>query len=69
MEQIINWVSSKKDNELKLTQEEEMLVKMLREKKNGILNQYLVNLGVSKDFEFNNSTVVLFFYNNKSYRL
>ena len=65
MEQIINWVSNKNDNKLKLTPEEEMLVKMLREKKDGILNQYITNLGVSRDFEFNNSTIVLFFYNNK----
>ena len=65
MEKIINWIDNKKEGRIKLTPEEELLVKTLREKKNSILNQYSTNLGVDKNFKFNESTTVLFFYNNR----
>ena len=65
MEKIINWIDNKKEGRIKLTPEEELLVKTLREKKNSILNQYSTNLGVDKNFKFNESTIVLFFYNNR----
>ena len=65
MEKIINWIDNKKEGRIKLTPEEELLVKTLREKKNSILNQYSTNLGVDKNFKFNESTIVLFFYNDR----
>lgn len=65
MEKIINWIDNKKEGRIKLTPEEELLVKTLREKKNSILNQYSTNLGVDKNFKFNESTTVLFFYNDR----
>ena len=65
MEKIINWIDNKKEGRIKLTPEEELLVKTLREKKNSILNQYSTNLGVDRNFKFNESTIVLFFYNNR----
>lgn len=65
MEKIINWIDNKKEGRIKLTPEEELLVKTLREKKNSILNQYSTNLGVDRSFKFNESTTVLFFYNNR----
>lgn len=65
MEKIINWIDNKKEGRIKLTPEEELLVKTLREKKNSILNQYSTNLGVDRNFKFNESTTVLFFYNNR----
>ena len=65
MEKIINWNDNKKEGRIKLTPEEELLVKTLREKKNSILNQYSTNLGVDKNFKFNESTTVLFFYNDR----
>lgn len=65
MEKIINWIDNKKEGRIKLTPEEELLVKTLREKKNSILNQYSTNLGVDRNFKFNESTIVLFFYNDK----
>ena len=65
MEKIINWIDNKKEGRIKLTPEEELLVKTLREKKNSILNQYFTNLGVDKNFKFNESTTVLFFYNDR----
>ena len=34
MEKIINWIDNKKEGRIKLTPEEELLVKTLREKKN-----------------------------------
>ena len=65
MEKIINWIDNKKEGRIKLTPEEELLVKTLREKKNSILNQYSTNLGVDRNFKFNESTTVLFFYNDR----
>lgn len=65
MEKIINWIDNKKEGRIKLTPEEELLVKTLREKKNSILNQYSTNLGVDRNFKFNENTIVLFFYNDK----
>ena len=65
MEKIINWIDNKKEGRIKLTPEEELLVKTLREKKNSILNQYSTNLGVDRNFKFNESTIVLFFYNSR----
>ena len=65
MEKIINWIDNKKEGRIKLTPEEELLVKTLREKKNSILNQYSTNLGVDKNFKFNESTTVLFFYKDR----
>ena len=65
MEKIINWIDNKKEGRIKLTPEEELLVKTLREKKNSILNQYSTNLGVDRNFKFNESTIVLFFYNDR----
>ena len=65
MEKIINWIDNKKEGRIKLTPEEELLVKTLREKKNSILNQYSTNLGVDRNFKFNESTAVLFFYNDR----
>ena len=65
MEKIINWIDNKKEGRIKLTPEEELLVKTLREKKNSISNQYSTNLGVDRNFKFNESTTVLFFYNNR----
>lgn len=65
MEKIINWIDNKKEGRIKLTPEEELLVKTLREKKNSILNQYSANLGVDRNFKFNESTTVLFFYNDR----
>ena len=50
MEKIINWIDNKKEGRIKLTPEEELLVKTLREKKNSILNQYSTNLGVDRNF-------------------
>lgn len=65
MEKIINWIDNKKEGRIKLTPEEELLVKTLREKKNSISNQYSTNLGVDRNFKFNESTTVLFFYNDR----
>ena len=65
MEKIINWIDNKKEGRIKLTPEEELLVKTLREKKNSILNQYSANSGVDRNFKFNESTTVLFFYNDR----
>ena len=65
MEKIINWIDNKKEGRIKLTPEEELLVKTLREKKSSMLNKYSTNLGVDRNFKFNESTTVLFFYNNR----
>ena len=65
MEKIINWIDNKKEGRIKLTPEEESLVKTLREKKSSMLNKYSTNLGVDRNFKFNESTTVLFFYNNR----
>ena len=59
MEKIINWIDNKKEGRIKLTPEEELLVKTLREKKNSILNQYSTNLGVDRNFKFNLQGLVL----------
>lgn len=65
MEKIINWIDNKKEGRIKLTPEEELLVKTLREKKSSMLNKYSTNLGVDRNFKFNESTTVLFFYNDR----
>ena len=64
MENLINWRENNKQGKLILTEEEDLLIRSLRKSKS-LSDEYTTNLGVSSDFEFNNSTVVLFFYQGK----
>lgn len=64
MENLINWRENNKQGKLILTEEEDLLIRSLRKSKS-LSDEYTTNLGVSSDFEFNNSTIVLFFYKGK----
>ena len=67
MEHLINWKENNKQKQLVLTEEEDLLIRSLRKNK-GLSDEYTTNLGVSSDFKFNDSTIVLFFYKGKPMR-
>lgn len=64
MEHLINWKENNKQKQLVLTEEEDLLIRSLRKNKS-LSDEYTTNLGVSSDFKFNDSTIVLFFYKGK----